>query len=89
MRPSNKARFGAAHHSMRIWPLFGGLTMKTDRRAFLRAAAAIGAAAAWSGPALASSTNWRERRDLFPAGRKAGEFRSRRRSQSRYQFCQS
>ncbi len=31
-------------------------------------AAAIGAAAAWSGPARASRTGWRERREFYPEG---------------------
>ncbi len=47
--------------------------MKTDRRAFLRAAAAIGAVAAWSGPARASRTSWRERRELYPEGVASGD----------------
>jgi alkaline phosphatase D len=47
--------------------------MKADRRAFLLSAAAIGAAAAWSGPAHASRTNWRERRDLYPEGVASGD----------------
>jgi len=47
--------------------------MNTDRRAFLLGAAAIGAAAAWSGPARASRTSWRERRDLYPEGVASGD----------------
>lgn len=47
--------------------------MRTDRRAFLLSAAAIGAAAAWSGPARASRTDWRERRDLYPEGVASGD----------------
>ena len=47
--------------------------MKTDRRAFLLSAAAIGAAALWSGPARASRTNWREQRDLYPEGVASGD----------------
>jgi len=47
--------------------------MNTDRRAFLLGAAAIGAAAAWSGPARASRTDWRERRDLYPEGVASGD----------------
>jgi alkaline phosphatase D len=47
--------------------------MKTDRRAFLLSAAAIGATAAWSRPARGSQTNWRERRDLYPEGVASGD----------------
>jgi len=47
--------------------------MKTDRRAFLASAAAIGAVAAWSGPARGSRTYWRERRDLYPEGVASGD----------------
>jgi alkaline phosphatase D len=47
--------------------------MKTDRRAFILSAAAIGATAAWSRPARASTTNWRERRDLYPEGVASGD----------------
>jgi alkaline phosphatase D len=47
--------------------------MKTDRRAFLLSAAAIGATAAWSRPARGSRTNWRERRELYPEGVASGD----------------
>jgi alkaline phosphatase D len=47
--------------------------MKTDRRAFLLSAAAIGATAAWSGPARASRATWQERRDLYPEGVASGD----------------
>jgi len=47
--------------------------MKTDRRFFLLSAAAVGAAAAWSGPARGSRTDWRERRDLYPEGVASGD----------------
>ena len=47
--------------------------MKTDRRAFILSAAAIGAAAAWSRPARGSGTAWRERRDLYPEGVASGD----------------
>ena len=40
--------------------------MTLSRRAFLQAAAAMGASLAWAGPARASRTHWRERRDLYP-----------------------
>ena len=39
--------------------------MKISRREFVASAAAIGAVAAWSIPARASSTGWRERRELW------------------------
>ncbi len=48
-------------------------TMKTDRRAFLLSAAAIGATAAWCRPVRASQTGWRERRDLYPEGVASGD----------------
>src|SRR5688500_6048135 len=47
--------------------------MTLNRRQFIQAAAAIGAALAWSGPAAASKTGWRERRDLFPEGVASGD----------------
>lgn len=47
--------------------------MTIDRRQFVQAAAAMGAALAWSGPAAASKTGWRERRDLFPEGVASGD----------------
>jgi alkaline phosphatase D len=47
--------------------------MTLDRRQFVQAAAAIGAALAWSGAARASKTAWRERRDLYPEGVASGD----------------
>jgi alkaline phosphatase D len=47
--------------------------MRTDRRAFLRAAGAMGAVLAWGGPARASRLAWREREDLFPEGVASGD----------------
>ncbi len=47
--------------------------MKTSRRSFLKAAAAIGAALAWVGPARASRVQWQERRDLYPQGVASGD----------------
>ncbi len=47
--------------------------MTLSRRRFMQAAAAIGASAAWSGPAHASRTNWHERRELFPEGVASGD----------------
>jgi alkaline phosphatase D len=44
-----------------------------DRRQFVQAAAAIGAAAAFGGRAAASTTRWRERRELFPEGVASGD----------------
>ena len=47
--------------------------MHLSRRQFLEAAAAIGATLAVGGPARASGTNWRERRDLYPEGVASGD----------------
>jgi alkaline phosphatase D len=47
--------------------------MKTSRRSFLKAAAAIGASLAWVGPAHSSRVQWRERRDLYPQGVASGD----------------
>jgi len=47
--------------------------MALNRRDFIHAAAAMGAAFAWGGPARASVTNWRERRDLYPEGVASGD----------------
>jgi alkaline phosphatase D len=44
-----------------------------SRRSFLQAAAAIGASLAWAGSSRASSTKWRERRDLYPEGVASGD----------------
>ena len=44
-----------------------------SRRHFIQTAAAIGAAFAWSGPARASRTKWRERRDFYPEGVASGD----------------
>jgi alkaline phosphatase D len=44
------------------------------RRSFVKVAASFGAAAAWGRPAAKkSSTQWRERRDLFPQGVASGD----------------
>jgi len=47
--------------------------MTLSRRDFLQMAAAMGAALAWSGPARAARTGWRERRDLYPEGVASGD----------------
>ena len=47
--------------------------MTLSRRDFIQTAAAIGASLAWGGPARASRTNWRERRDLYPEGVASGD----------------
>jgi alkaline phosphatase D len=47
--------------------------MTLSRRDFLQMAAAMGAALAWSGPARATRTEWRERRDLYPEGVASGD----------------
>ena len=47
--------------------------MTLSRREFVQQAAAIGAALAWSGPARASRTNWRETRQLYPEGVASGD----------------
>ncbi len=47
--------------------------MKTSRRSFLKAAAAIGASLAWVGPARGSRVSWRERRELYPQGVASGD----------------
>src|SRR4249919_2270094 len=39
-----------------------------SRRRFIQLAAAMGASLAWGGPARASRTVWKERRDLYPEG---------------------
>ncbi|MFT3806352.1 alkaline phosphatase D family protein [Arenimonas sp.] len=45
-----------------------------DRRAFLKLASAMGAALAWGGAvAKASTSGWRERRDLYPQGVASGD----------------
>jgi alkaline phosphatase D len=44
-----------------------------NRRQFVQAAAAMGAALAWGGPASASRTKWSERRELFPEGVASGD----------------
>jgi alkaline phosphatase D len=50
-----------------------GVTMKTSRRSFLKAAAAMGASLAWVGPARGSRVSWHERRDLYPQGVASGD----------------
>ncbi|HET9639481.1 MAG TPA: alkaline phosphatase D family protein [Allosphingosinicella sp.] len=47
--------------------------MTFSRRSFLQAASAMGASLAWAGPARASRTKWRERRDLYPEGVASGD----------------
>src|SRR6476469_7048647 len=47
--------------------------MKINRRSFLKAATAIGAAFAWVGPARGSRVPWHERRDLYPQGVASGD----------------
>jgi alkaline phosphatase D len=47
--------------------------MSLSRREFVQVAAAIGAALAWAGPVRASTSGWRERRDLFPHGVASGD----------------
>src|SRR3954452_12739067 len=47
--------------------------MTISRRAFLKAAAAMGASLAWVGPARGSRVEWKERRDLFPQGVASGD----------------
>jgi alkaline phosphatase D len=47
--------------------------MALDRRQFMQTAAAIGASVAFGGRALASTTRWRERRELFPEGVASGD----------------
>ena len=47
--------------------------MTLSRREFVQQAAAIGAALAWTGPARASRTNWREARELYPHGVASGD----------------
>jgi alkaline phosphatase D len=47
--------------------------MTLSRREFIQQAAAIGAAFAWSGPARASRTKWRETRQLYPEGVASGD----------------
>src|SRR4051794_20829977 len=47
--------------------------MTLSRREFVSLAAAMGASLAWSGPARASRTNWREARTLYPEGVASGD----------------
>src|ERR687890_1145382 len=47
--------------------------MTLSRREFMSLAAAMGASLAWCGPARASSTGWRERRELYPEGVASGD----------------
>ena len=47
--------------------------MTLSRREFVKQAAAIGAAFAWSGPARASRTKWREAREFYPEGVASGD----------------
>src|ERR1051326_5974073 len=47
--------------------------MTLTRREFVQLAAAFGASLAWGGSARASTTDWRERRDLYPEGVASGD----------------
>src|SRR6185369_11500815 len=47
--------------------------MTLNRRGFVQLAAAMGASLAWGGSARASTTGWRERRDLYPEGVASGD----------------
>src|SRR5262245_44261701 len=47
--------------------------MTLNRRDFVQLAAAMGASLAWGGSARASTTNWHERRDLYPEGVASGD----------------
>src|SRR5438309_7554213 len=47
--------------------------MTVSRREFVHIAAAMGASLAWSGPARASRTKWREARNLYPEGVASGD----------------
>jgi alkaline phosphatase D len=47
--------------------------MTLSRRDFVQLAAAMGASLAWTGPARASRTHWRENRDRYPEGVASGD----------------
>src|SRR6185295_3457207 len=47
--------------------------MTLSRREFIQLAAAMGASLAWTGPARASTSKWREARDLYPEGVASGD----------------
>ena len=47
--------------------------MKISRREFVQLAAAMGASLAWGGSPRASTTDWNERRDLYPEGVASGD----------------
>src|SRR5882724_2015902 len=47
--------------------------MTLNRREFVQLAAAMGASLAWGGSARASTTDWHERRDLYPEGVASGD----------------
>src|SRR5689334_13339784 len=47
--------------------------MTLNRREFVQIAAAMGASLAWGGLARASTTHWRERRELYPEGVASGD----------------
>ena len=51
--------------------------MTLTRREFVQLAVAMGASLAWGGPARASTTGWREQRDLYPQGVASGDPDSR------------
>src|ERR1700759_1846314 len=51
-----------------------GMMQRTDRRSFLKTAAAMGAVLAWpSAEARPSKHKWTERRDLYPHGVASGD----------------
>src|SRR5690242_2039408 len=47
--------------------------MTLNRRQFVQLAAAMGASLAWGGSARASTSDWHERRDLYPEGVASGD----------------
>src|SRR3954463_739409 len=47
--------------------------MTLSRREFVQLAAAMGASLAWTGPAPATRTKWREARELYPEGVASGD----------------
>src|SRR5262245_32386810 len=47
--------------------------MALNRRELVQSAAAMGASLAWGGSARASTTGWRERRELYPEGVASGD----------------
>src|SRR3954449_293356 len=47
--------------------------MTLSRREFIQLAAAMGASVAWTGPARAARSKWREARELYPEGVASGD----------------